>query len=196
MEWQCLADGCQNDSSDDYLRHVHFRRFSLRGVPRPGTDGPHLNCPPDSPHLTFELATVESRWTSDYCGDHKNLAGRIGVYCESCQKLRPRRWFGPGFPEDEYSGSTCKECSPRTGSRVVSFTLYRMFDGTGRLLYVGKTVNYFRRISDHSTEKSWWRKVVKTTFEHFNTHNDLLTAEYQAIRSEKPLHNIVHNGRR
>jgi hypothetical protein len=33
-----------------------------------------------------------------------------------------------------------------------------------------------------------------TTTVHFDTHDELLAAEAQAIRSEKPLHNLVYNG--
>lgn len=40
-----------------------------------------------------------------------------------------------------------------------------------------------------SPRKWFWASVTS-----FDTHDELLAAEAQAIRSEKPLHNLVHNG--
>lgn len=71
--------------------------------------------------------------------------------------------------------------------------LYRMFDAQGVLLYIGKTINFFRRIDNHGRDKAWLKDVVNITCENYDTHRELLTAERSAIRAEKPFYNIVHN---
>ena len=43
--------------------------------------------------------------------------------------------------------------------------LYRFFDASGNLLYVGITCNPSGRFSDHRT-KNWWRDVANITLEH------------------------------
>jgi predicted GIY-YIG superfamily endonuclease len=73
-------------------------------------------------------------------------------------------------------------------------TLYRFHDAAGELLYVGITAQGRGRWYQHQGDKDWWSHVAKATVEHFPNREAAAAAEVEAIRAEKPLHNIKHNG--
>jgi hypothetical protein len=77
---------------------------------------------------------------------------------------------------------------------VSQFVLYRFFDGEGRLLYVGMTINPGRRMDRHRTAKEWWTEVVEIRMEQFPDLDTLRVAERAAIVAEKPRYNIRMNG--
>ena len=70
--------------------------------------------------------------------------------------------------------------------------LYRFFDASGNLLYVGITCNPSGRFSDHRT-KNWWRDVANITLEHADSRNELEQLEIAAIQSENPRYNIIRH---
>jgi hypothetical protein len=47
----------------------------------------------------------------------------------------------------------------------------------------------------HKAKKEWFHKIRTAKFEHFKTLKSLKHAEVKAIKSEKPIHNIMHNPR-
>jgi len=69
-------------------------------------------------------------------------------------------------------------------------TLYRMFRADGSLLYVGISDQVLARWSSHSRERPWWSEVQRFEVEQFDSRDDALRAEAQAIVDERPLHNI------
>lgn len=71
-------------------------------------------------------------------------------------------------------------------------SLYRFYDADDQLLYVGISLNVFRRMAQHSERKTWWTAVARSTVEWHPTREAALEAERIAIRDEKPLHNIQH----
>lgn len=71
--------------------------------------------------------------------------------------------------------------------------LYRFYDRSQVLLYVGITVSLPTRLTSHRTKKPWWTLIHHVDVEHFATRDEALAAERTAIRAEKPLYNIVHN---
>jgi hypothetical protein len=71
--------------------------------------------------------------------------------------------------------------------------LYRFFDKSGRLLYVGVSSVGPGRWKEHSKGRSWWHEVVSSTIEHYPTRQLALLAERSAIRNERPIYNKVHN---
>lgn len=71
--------------------------------------------------------------------------------------------------------------------------LYRHFDGEGRLLYVGIAVNPLVRSLQHRHGAPWWREVVEIRLTHYASRDAAMAAERQAIRTEKPRHNRMHN---
>ena len=66
--------------------------------------------------------------------------------------------------------------------------LYRHFDITGALLYVGISVEPKSRIYGHA-RAHWYADIVRTTEQWFDDRKVALTAELAAIKSENPLHN-------
>lgn len=70
-------------------------------------------------------------------------------------------------------------------------SLYRYFDATGTLLYVGITSRRTIRTLQHAGDKSWWGEVASATFEHYDTRAEAASRELEAIRDERPLHNVV-----
>jgi len=76
-------------------------------------------------------------------------------------------------------------------------SLYRFYDATGALLYIGITNSIPRRLGEHDERKPWFAHSVRATFEHHPSRAAALTAEKKAIKKERPKYNIVHNhGRR
>lgn len=68
-----------------------------------------------------------------------------------------------------------------------------MFDQNGDLIYVGITCNPPARIKQHSKDKEWFSEVTNITLESFRTRHELEEAEKQAIRTERPKYNVLHN---
>lgn len=78
--------------------------------------------------------------------------------------------------------------------RLVSTTLYRCHGGGGALLYVGIADIPTRRWREHDRSSVWWDDVRSITTEVYGDRESALAAEEAAIRRERPLHNVVHNG--
>lgn len=72
--------------------------------------------------------------------------------------------------------------------------LYRFYNATGQLLYVGITMDPPTRFRGHAEAKEWWAQVSGITVENYQSRNELAAAERRAIQVERPLHNIIHNG--
>lgn len=75
-------------------------------------------------------------------------------------------------------------------------TLYRLFDANDRLLYIGIAERWTGRLAQHHADKTWFGDVARLTIEHHPDHTAALEAEAAAIRSERPEHNVMHNGQR
>ena len=71
-------------------------------------------------------------------------------------------------------------------------SLYRHFDATGVLLYVGVSKNVDKRSWEHRKERAWFAEVASTTVEPFPTRQKAEAAERVAIRNENPKHNVSH----
>jgi hypothetical protein len=72
--------------------------------------------------------------------------------------------------------------------------LYRFFDTDGRLLYVGKSVNVWRRFKDHKRGSAFYPEAASVTLQRgFDSEDALARAEITAIQSESPRFNIAHN---
>ena len=72
-------------------------------------------------------------------------------------------------------------------------TLYRFFDGSGVLLYVGITIDPPSRFRAHGAVKEWWGQVRRIELEQFISRKAVLHAEREVIRSEGPLFNVMHS---
>ena len=72
------------------------------------------------------------------------------------------------------------------------YTLYRMFDRDGSLLYVGQSIRAAERFSQHRADKSWWPMVSSITMERCDNADELNRSEREAIQTENPRFNVVH----
>lgn len=70
--------------------------------------------------------------------------------------------------------------------------LYRHFDATGRLLYVGIALSPASRTSQHRRTASWFSQVIRIEIEWFVSREGAELAEREAIRTERPLYNRAH----
>lgn len=69
--------------------------------------------------------------------------------------------------------------------------VYRAFDVSGRLLYVGCSVDADARLVQHSKQADWWVFVDRIEREDFSSRDDALAAEAGAIATEHPRWNMV-----
>lgn len=74
--------------------------------------------------------------------------------------------------------------------------LYRIRSASDDLLYIGISANPPQRWLQHADDKSWWSEVAGFSIEWFGSRAEALAMEAHAIRSEHPLHNVVHNQQR
>lgn len=88
-----------------------------------------------------------------------------------------------------------------TAARPVSllreYRLYRFFDDAGRLLYVGITGRQtLERLLEHVRSKGWapdmacWERDPRI----WHTEAEVLAVEKATIVTERPVHNVAHNG--
>jgi hypothetical protein len=69
------------------------------------------------------------------------------------------------------------------------FHLYRHYDDTGSLLYVGQSSNAFSRQKGHQYRSEWFDLSVTMRVERFESKEAVTEAELDAIKQEKPLFN-------
>jgi hypothetical protein len=73
-------------------------------------------------------------------------------------------------------------------------SVYRLYDGEDRLLYVGIAVEPFLRLDKHWKTKAWWSSVTHVVIEWFPSRQDALDEELRVIRTDAPMHNIQGRG--
>lgn len=73
-------------------------------------------------------------------------------------------------------------------------TLYRFYDKSERLLYVGITCNPPARFAQHRQAKEWWELIDTIKLTSFDSRSEVLRAEALAIRDEEPAFNVSHPG--
>lgn len=69
--------------------------------------------------------------------------------------------------------------------------VYRHFDASGELLYIGACTSYAHREQQHRSRSAWWPKIARVTFEYHETLREAFEAERAAIWFEKPPHNLM-----
>lgn len=87
-----------------------------------------------------------------------------------------------------------RESGPRIQGRTMTdlpYALYRFFDDTDQLLYVGVTLDRDLRWANHTSGKIWWPKVARSTVTWYQRDFEARHAEAVAIRDEGPLHNVA-----
>lgn len=74
-------------------------------------------------------------------------------------------------------------------------SLYRHFNKAGELLYIGVSCRILQRVKEHSKHSHWWLEIARIEIEHFKDRAEVLEAEREAIKNEKPKYNIQLRGR-
>lgn len=72
-------------------------------------------------------------------------------------------------------------------------SVYRYFDSSGVLIYVGITGTATARNRQHNDDKEWWPWVAKQEIEHFPSRSEALGREKTLISQFRPPFNKVHN---
>lgn len=116
----------------------------------------------------------------------------LGMAKNDCRRLEgPGYYYAPyDWESDNVLGLELYVDWPTTPT-----ALYRLRSGSNDLLYVGISGNPPKRWLQHAVDKPWWPQVdvSNSTTEWFGTRDEALAMEALAIKSERPLHNIVHN---
>lgn len=74
--------------------------------------------------------------------------------------------------------------------------VYRIFDDSDVLLYVGMSVSPETRFADHRTCKRWMQEDAhRYEISWYATRADADAEEKRAIREERPRHNSMHRAR-
>jgi len=68
--------------------------------------------------------------------------------------------------------------------------LYRHFNKNNNLLYIGVSLNVLSRLYQHKLNTHWFSEITLVTIQSFDTREEALEAEKDAIAKEKPLYNI------
>jgi len=82
---------------------------------------------------------------------------------------------------------------PRTRPASTITALYRFYNTTDELLYIGISNAVPRRFDQHEDTKPWYTQVTRVTVEHHPTRLIALSKEESAIKQERPKYNIIHN---
>jgi predicted GIY-YIG superfamily endonuclease len=75
-----------------------------------------------------------------------------------------------------------------------NFILYRHFNSESVLIYIGITNDPPKRLRMHKAKSAWWAEVMDggyTTYEMFDSREELILAEKEAIASEQPRDNTL-----
>lgn len=70
--------------------------------------------------------------------------------------------------------------------------LYRHYDEANKLLYVGVSISALTRYLSHKNGSDWSDEAVRMEVEWFNSREEALDAEIEAIKNELPIYNIQH----
>jgi predicted GIY-YIG superfamily endonuclease len=71
--------------------------------------------------------------------------------------------------------------------------LYRHFDETSQLLYVGVSLSVAQRLAQHRDHAHWFERITRVEMQSFDTRDQALAAERMAIQTENPLFNIQYS---
>lgn len=113
--------------------------------------------------------TVQAQWL---CGDGAQDVVLLGSVAEG--------------------GAECSRCvAAGSGAGV-----YRCFDASGRLLYIGSSKCVAMRLRGHESTSPWWPDVARTEVESHDNVLSARAAEARAIPAEQPLYNKMLRGHR
>ncbi|AER47605.1 endonuclease [Mycobacterium phage DS6A] len=74
-----------------------------------------------------------------------------------------------------------------------TFTVYRVYNAAGALLYVGSTIDCAARMYQHARGADWWADAARIELTHCPTREGMFDVERYAIWTERPIHNRTGN---
>ena len=118
------------------------------------------------------------------CG-HTNVAYFAKGLCRACYNKRdyllhtgttaiPRR------NKDDYWKN-------RLNKQIITYAVYDV----DKLIYVGRTDNWYRRRNDHLSQSTWWSDSFLVISMDHPTYGDSLVAEAVMIRDYQPQYNLT-----
>lgn len=157
---------------------------------RCGQDKPAADMVSEGGRLTRRCKACAAKWRREY--NARTAAASLSAIptereCTTCERVLPRESF---YIVNGRLRGRCKDC--HKGSSLID--LYRLFDSSGTLLYVGISLSALQRGLQHRRLKDWWVDVSRMEIQHFSSRRDAEAAECQAIRSERPRYNVQHMG--
>ena len=102
-------------------------------------------------------------------------------------------WVEPSEPQPDPELQPEPEAEPEPDGRERPTALYRYYDISDLLLYVGISGRLYDRTGDHTKGSSWMDFAVRSTIERFPARDEAVEAEEAAIKAEHPLFNDRHN---
>ncbi|MEU9310896.1 GIY-YIG nuclease family protein [Streptomyces sp. NPDC048256] len=111
----------------------------------------------------------------------------------SCPNGGPGILYGPWDWEADWCVTLVRVVEWGSPTIPAPTALYRLFDKTGSLLYVGISLSPAQRWVHHSEHKAWWPQVARIEFDWCASRDEALRIEAEAIRAERPRHNVQHN---
>lgn len=69
-------------------------------------------------------------------------------------------------------------------------SLYRHYDSSGTLLYVGVSLSALVRLGQHEASH-WFDSIARVEIQRFANRQEVLEAERVAVATENPLHNVI-----
>ncbi len=91
------------------------------------------------------------------------------------------------LPNAKAYGGICERCVDIAAGLCV----YRCYDASDALLYIGSTECRIKRLQIHGKRTSWWPEVADIKIQRFPTIFEASAAERLAILAENPLHNKI-----
>lgn len=86
---------------------------------------------------------------------------------------------------------------PKPSTWTKPHVVYRAYDASDQLVYVGLTANWPVRLYNHQVTTYWWnREIVRTRLTLWPDRHAAIAAERRVIRDESPLRNVQHSRRR
>jgi len=72
----------------------------------------------------------------------------------------------------------------------MTFCVYRMYNDANEAVYIGQSLHP-HRVAAHA-EREWWPQVATIKVRHYETRDEAMNAERDAIKAESPKHNRQH----
>lgn len=135
-----------------------------------------------------------------YVGVYANRDTAERAVTEAKDLLRRCSGCGKSFiPAGDWQKRCSHECDDRVKQRARrrerhtedDHWVYTCLDASMRIIYVGVTSTGLRRHREHGREMGWWKRVTLIRVEHYETREQALAAEAEAIDFHQPIYNTI-----